>query len=638
MRTAIRVFLTTSTVALALALPGIASAQTFCVHNPAGCAGTPYNNLSDALANAWGNGPGRDTVVLGAGTFVDGPAADKAGSPVDIVGQSPGLTILEGTTNLKPILDIEEPTSTVSNLQLKINGNVIEGMTLAGSADNVTVTSSGATGTITGVTLIGSEGRFDNSTVDLDYGPNQLATAVAARATGDVGTVTGSNLRAMRGASAIAGGTLEVHRSRLYAWQGLDVGTDGFGLVADSLIVTPGAHPSDYAPSALAADGDGSQLEATRVTAIGDGGQYTDAFYTGLPYNKPNASAYMDVSNSVFSNYGRLGWLAAPSGTAATLNTQYCAYDHSKQIHIDPGATHNSAHDLDIDGIDPGFYDPATNTLGLKHDSPLIDAGDPGAASDQGDLLGNDRVRPGPGKGTARLDIGALEYQNKAPAVSAVAMPASAGVGEDVTFVANAKDADVTDTFSYSWKFDDGATADGPSASHAFSTPGDHTASVVVKDETGLSTQATATVTIAAPPADTGDATDPAAPASGPADPSADPGAGDPPAGVTPAGAGALTLTALRLAPNHFRARRGTTVKLTLSRAATVVFKVTKRRGHRWVKAGSITRRFQAGTVTMRLRGRIAHRRLALGRYRLVAQAHAGATASRAVDALFRVW
>src|SRR4051794_20546484 len=83
-----------------LALPGMASAETICVHNPDGCTGIVQTDLQQALAVADSNGQGvRDTIRIGAGTFYDGPVGDLAGNPVDIVGESSTATVLRATGN-----------------------------------------------------------------------------------------------------------------------------------------------------------------------------------------------------------------------------------------------------------------------------------------------------------------------------------------------------------------------------------------------------------------------------------------------------------------------------------------------------------------------------------------------------------
>src|SRR5512147_3231043 len=52
------------------AFPAAASAETFCVHSPAGCLGTSKATLQDALDAADANAPGsKDTIRVGVGLF-----------------------------------------------------------------------------------------------------------------------------------------------------------------------------------------------------------------------------------------------------------------------------------------------------------------------------------------------------------------------------------------------------------------------------------------------------------------------------------------------------------------------------------------------------------------------------------------
>ena len=106
----------------------------------------------------------------------------------------------------------------------------------------------------------------------------------------------------------------------------------------------------------------------------------------------------------------------------------------------------------------------------------------------------------GNGDGTAVLDIGAFEYQRRAPSVAAQTV-AQGPVGAGIPFaVKQASDPDPGDTLTFTWSFDDGGTATGAQVTHAFATPGAHTGTVTATDPTGLSASATATVVILARP------------------------------------------------------------------------------------------------------------------------------------------
>ena len=136
----------------------------------------------------------------------------------------------------------------------------------------------------------------------------------------------------------------------------------------------------------------------------------------------------------------------------------------------------------------------------LRHDSPLVDRGD--AAYQTAGALdrdGHPRLRDGDGAGGARVDIGALEYQRSAPVAAATATPATVDPGQGVTFEGKALDADPGETPAYHWAFDDGASAVGATAQHAFTSAGTHTATLTTTDPAGLTDLAQVTVQVNAP-------------------------------------------------------------------------------------------------------------------------------------------
>jgi hypothetical protein len=81
-----------------------------------------------------------------------------------------------------------------------------------------------------------------------------------------------------------------------------------------------------------------------------------------------------------------------------------------------------------------------------------------------------------------------------------VAAGGPVAVGHVATFTASGNDPDPGDSLTFSWHFDDGAAATGPSVSHAFATGRVHTATVTVTDLSGSTATATARVTVIAVP------------------------------------------------------------------------------------------------------------------------------------------
>lgn len=118
--------------------------------------------------------------------------------------------------------------------------------------------------------------------------------------------------------------------------------------------------------------------------------------------------------------------------------------------------------------------------------------------------------------------------------------------------------------------------------------------------------------------------------------PSAPPAEGQPPA--MPAGdTTAPIVSNLRLKPTRFRARRGTRGSFALTEPARVTLTVQRRRGRRFVRAGSVKLSGKPGRNTFKLR-KLGRRRLASGSYRLIATAvDPAGNASRKVRVGFRV-
>jgi hypothetical protein len=293
--------------------------------------------------------------------------------------------------------------------------------------------------------------------------------------------------------------------------------------------------------------------------------------------------------------------------------------------------------------VDPKFVEAATGNLRLRHDSPLVDAGDPAYNPFLGglDVVRNTRVRDGDGVGGAVVDLGAREYQRKAPVADGYVTPPTADVGQVISFNGgDSADAD-GETLTYQWSFDDGATAGGAVAQHAFATPGQHTATLTVTDPAGLSDTATFTVTVVG---------------SGPSQPGA---GGTQSTGSLQAGGTStstpLTLTGVVLSPRTFRARQlrrarrsarrapvGTKIRFRLSTAARITFAIdralpgrkvgrtcrrpsranhSRQRCVRWVKVGGFARQGKAGLGSVSFDGRLSGKALSAGRYRLRARA-----------------
>jgi PKD domain len=626
----------------ALALPAAASAaETFCVHSPANCVGTPKANLQAALDAANSNGANtKDTIRVGVGLFYDGPAVDVAGNKVDIIGTAANQTAFTSGSNSGGlvILDIQEPASTLSHLRVHHNSAApsATGIKLAGHADHVMVSNQGFISQFDGIQLVGTSASLDNTSVSLVHPPNIQNRAVFV-GSGVIADIEDSHLEGTVGVTAV--GDVEVIRTRIHATQGVVASSGSDTKVRDTEIRVPGPFDSNFQKAALAAAGNGpTTLEADRVTAYGNGaGSY------GL-WVAPNAGATndskIDIQGSVLDGFSTDIRASQGGGSTATVVATRNAYDLSSTS-LSGGPSYTQSQTLNLNGVDPKFRNPANGDLRLRHDSPLVEAGDPTFNPFLGglDALLKTRVVDGDGDTDAVVDLGAHEYQRKAPVADAFATPQVVDPGQAVTFHGEQSfDAD-GELLTHEWSWDDGTMATGETVQHAFATPGQHTATLKVTDPVGLTDTVTVTVNVQAAPASPGGQTS---------------GTGTGPAPSE------LTLRALRLTPTRFRARQlrrrargaarrpapvGTTIRFALSDAARVTFAVdralrgrrvgkscrkptranrTRKPCTRWVKVGGFARPGQAGANALRFDGRLAGRALPAGRHRLRARAQDG--------------
>jgi hypothetical protein len=324
-----------------------------------------------------------------------------------------------------------------------------------------------------------------------------------------------------------------------------------------------------------------------------------------------SATETVDVRNTivrdVVKSFQRFGTSFMANTGTANLSIHYTDYDPGAAEQSGAGAGPNLM-DPTNPNVDPQFVDKPTGDLRLVGGSPLIDAGDPAAlaldepATDSG---GNARVVDGNGDGTARRDIGAFEYQRRAPVVTnAAATPPTAQVGTPFTFAAAATDPD-GDPVTYAWSFDDGTSAPGASVQHAFTTPGLHVAKITVTDAAGAAVMTTVAV------------------------------------GVSPAPK--AVISSLKLVPPKFRAAKGTDVRFVLSVAGRVKFAVDRPASGRKVKGkcrrptrknrsakkctrhvavtGSFSRNGTGGSNHFHWNGRLNGKALKPGSYRLIATA-----------------
>jgi hypothetical protein len=100
--------------------------------------------------------------------------------------------------------------------------------------------------------------------------------------------------------------------------------------------------------------------------------------------------------------------------------------------------------------------------------------------------------------GTGPYVSDAAGYDASPPVLNKLTVPSSGTVGDLLSF--SVEPFDIWGPVTTSWAFGDGATGDGRSVTHSYSTAGDMTAAVTATDSVGNATTASRPVSIANPP------------------------------------------------------------------------------------------------------------------------------------------
>lgn len=477
--------------AVVLAAP--AAATDFCVAPLTGCAGGQQATLQGSLDAALA-APGPDRVLLPAGVVTGAGAYSSANqdNTVDLVGQGREATVL--ISKVAGYALSLNPAGTVSDLTLRaaspdvpgqfgwfVRGTVERlGYEPTLSSDNLAVT-----GTVRGL----------------------VGTGASQNYLGIVGTGEDLDLRGV-GLATWTGQTV-IRRARVSAGQPL-FGQNSRVVISSSLFIstTPGQAVASFSPSPVP----NSQATAllSNVTLIGAGGACIGLDVSGdTSYTAPDDHTLEDatLANAVVRGCPKSLNLAGGTGNETAKLTVL-----DSDLDLAPGAVTQSGTVTLVAGpgesnlnVDPLFVGIPGALQDLRSTSPLIDRGLSKKLSPEEsdtDLNGNARVVDGNGDGTAVRDLGAFEYQRRAPVVTATASAASAELGKALTFSGSATEADPGETITgYEWRFDDGTVSPGPSVTHAFVTPGPHTATLRATDSAGVTGSATATVTVLAVPA-----------------------------------------------------------------------------------------------------------------------------------------
>jgi adhesin HecA-like repeat protein len=602
-----------ATTCAALTVPAaVASARDFCVGNPAGCTGTavPVNGLANALSQAATNGTD-DRVLLGVTSFENGPLSYNSIEKLELIGAGAGHSILRSTAAGTVFTLGGNPDSRVSNLTVQPAGDASGALALNGTRADGAAVDAAPEAPISIAVLLTGGARFSHGRVDM----SQDAPAVASV---DTASVVDSSIKAPHGTGVIAAGSeMTIRRGTLDARVGALVGK-GHLTISDTLVDLRGKSGVGVAAGDAGFGGGTIGADLDRLTIVGSTPATDDAAGVVAKADGAATSVTVHLRDSVISGLGvplaRLG----TSPGVANISTDRSDYLSSVSPAFDVGP--GSIVEQRRLTVSPRFVNPAAGDFDLAADSPLVDAGTPGIVpAEATDRDGRPRASDGDGNCTHVPDIGAFEYQGTKVRAVAGAAAATVATGQAVGFSADGSCIPGPGVPTIGWSFDDGATATGAAVTHAFATPGRHTATVTVSDGHGHQARATAGVDVTAAPAT------PAAPS-----------------------AAAPVISRLRIAPARIQigtllpklvrkpARRPVgTIRFTLSKAATVQLRFARLGRHG--KASTVNTRVgikaRRGVNRIRFAARLSRKvRLKPGAYRLtmIATDAAGARSKRA--------
>jgi hypothetical protein len=420
--------------------------------------------------------PGNTVAIVGAG----GRFSGHSGTSLSWSAANPSN---------KTVLTVKSPNqSTISGLDVIVPDGGNLGVDTNGAiSDTAVEAASGTTTSPTGV-ILETGGALTGSDVRL---PTDLPVTIGVFAVGSGTLVDASTIQAARGFQTTTSGGLSgvVRRSEIVS-SVLGVQVDNGDFLVEDTVFRNTTDTAGHDGAVVHGGGSDNSLSLNHVTMVG-----SPASGVALRATASAHTANLTFRNSVFTGYPATIARTASGGATANVTTDYSDYTGPPSADSGAGAITETNHLT----ADPGFL--SSTDFHLRADSPLIDAGDPaalGATETTTDASGQPRIADGNGDCTPRRDIGAFEFQPgpRAPHAAATAAPATAVIGQPVTFDAGDSCDPDGDALTYAWTFDQGPAATGVSHMRAFSTAGLHFATVTVTDSTGRTSTATATVRV----------------------------------------------------------------------------------------------------------------------------------------------
>src|SRR4051794_39582810 len=260
-----------------LAFAASASAQTICVAPATGCD-VDKTTIPDAVAQSLTN-PGADTIRLGAAEYSTAVGLPP-GQQADVVGQG-ASTVIKGSSG---ILVDNSSGGAVRNLSIKVTGGIgVIALSLAGAADNVSISADPSASAVTGViqsfAAPGASLTFRHGSITLPLTSGNGA-GITQGVTGSPMTVEDSTIQAPQG---IVGGAATIRRSTIVAALGLSSSPVTMGptsqYVEDTVIETQAISGYPMPATGISARGmlavamipSPASVTARHVTIVGDG-------------------------------------------------------------------------------------------------------------------------------------------------------------------------------------------------------------------------------------------------------------------------------------------------------------------------------------------------------------------------------
>ena len=489
-----------------LAFPALSSAEVLCVNKTGPqCSQTfPADQIQAAFMFAGLSQLSHDKIEIGPGVYPNGPF--NAANNIEIEGAGIDETILThetplGINSILLLANFGEPQ--IRDLTIRVGEGDVgnRGLQIAsGTVERVKVEALPNSSPSPAVDAFGVTARQ----LEVSAPPNVLA-------------VSGGGLiedAVISGGTALSWNYGTARRLRLTGNVGALM--QGESRLENSLITTAG--PDAIGVGVPEHGGDTAAL--SHLTVVGDGspgGVGLRMVKTANTFGSILASA--EIRNTVVTGYPVALRRKGHPGSAEPGCSPNCqiAQETSVAWSLLNGAIEDQGGPGSLTmgsgvlrNLGPGLMNTAAGNFRPRFDSPLVDAGEPGALG-QGSFNLNEspltvdgmaRIVAGKGAGTPRRDIGAFEYGRRPPTARLTAPNRRVLLYRPASFVIAANDPD-GDPLSYELNLNErvrhgkmgGATQ---RVRHAFLSPGVKQVKLTITDPTGLAAVSSAKVRVLA--------------------------------------------------------------------------------------------------------------------------------------------